>query len=114
MAKLKEDRLLLFDQMPLLRIDGLDLVQERSIVRYLAEKHDLRGSTLAEVALCDMLAEGLRDWKDAFGRVFEFAYGAHEQRVPAVSRRRRAGKGGPGTRGRVSGATSSGRSRVRP
>ena len=65
--------------MPLLRIDGLDLVQERSIVRYLAEKHGLRGATLADAALADMLAEGLRDWRDKFGRVFEFAYGGHDQ-----------------------------------
>jgi hypothetical protein len=40
---------------PLLRIDGLALVQTKAIVRYLAEKHGLRGATPAEVATCDMV-----------------------------------------------------------
>ena len=85
-AKLREDRLLLFDQVPLLRIDGLNLVQSKACVRYLAEKHNLRGATPAEVATTDMLAEGIADWKEKFGKTFEFAYGAHEQTYERVAR----------------------------
>merc|ERR1712094_80816 len=38
MASLRSKGLLVFNQVPLLRIDGLDLVQSKAIVRYLAEK----------------------------------------------------------------------------
>jgi len=41
---------LLFQQVPLLRIDGMNLVQSGAIVRYLAAKTNLYGNTLMEAA----------------------------------------------------------------
>lgn len=79
MQYLREEGMLLWNQVPLLCIDGLELVQSKAQVRYLAEKHNLRGSTPAEVAMCDMLAEGIADWKGAIGLAFEFTFGAHAQ-----------------------------------
>ena len=53
---------LAFDQLPLLRIDGLNLVQKMACVRYLARKHGLYGGGAAEAARCDVLLEGMLDW----------------------------------------------------
>jgi len=66
---------LLFNQLPMLCIDGLQLVQSRAIVRYLANKYDLAGNSPAEVAMCDITAESLQDWMGAMGRAFEFCGG---------------------------------------
>ena len=59
--KLKEDGMLLFGQLPLLQIDGLKLVQSQSIVRYLARRGNLYGSSDVDAANCDMIADAARD-----------------------------------------------------
>jgi len=69
---------LVFNQIPLLCIDGLKLVQSRAIVRYLAKKHQLAGSNLEQEAMCDIVNEGIQDWLGACGRGYEFAIGSHE------------------------------------
>lgn len=50
-----------FGQLPLLQIDGLELVQSQAIVRYLARRSGLQGLTSDEVVKCDMIAEAVRD-----------------------------------------------------
>jgi len=57
---------LLFEQVPLLRIDGLKLVQSASIVRYVARKAHLLGTTDLEIARVDELYAGTRDAYQAF------------------------------------------------
>ena len=52
---------LLFQQLPLLEIDGLKLVQSSAIVRYIARKHNLYGKSAADHVHCDMLADGIKD-----------------------------------------------------
>ena len=52
---------LLFGQLPLLEIDGLKLVQSQAMWRYVAQRAKLFGSTLAESARVDMVAEGIKD-----------------------------------------------------
>jgi len=47
MQHLRGAGMLLWNQVPLLCIDGLQLVQSKATVRYLAEKHNVRGSTPA-------------------------------------------------------------------
>ena len=47
---LRENGYLAFNQVPLLRIDGLNLVQSQAIVRYLARKHHLYGENDKEAA----------------------------------------------------------------
>eukprot|EP00959_Pyramimonas_sp_CCMP1952_P436315 9136555-Pyramimonas_sp.AAC.1 len=82
---------LLYGQVPLLEIDGQNMVQSQTIIRYLANKHGLKGSTpkgvacaacpvlmafyagwgsadirrrnVQEAALCDMVAEGCLDFR---------------------------------------------------
>ena len=60
---LKEGGNLLFGQLPLLEIDGLELVQSQAMVRYVAARGGgkLIGDTPAECALVDMVAEAVRD-----------------------------------------------------
>lgn len=61
-AELKEEGQLLFQQVPLLEIDGLKLVQSGAAVRYLARKHGLYGSTAEEAVQCDMMYDALHDF----------------------------------------------------
>ena len=52
MAGLRENGLLLWNQVPLLCIDGLELVQSQAIVRYLGEKHGVRGELASLIGHC--------------------------------------------------------------
>uniref|UniRef100_A0ACB8GDA5 Glutathione S-transferase A4 n=1 Tax=Sphaerodactylus townsendi TaxID=933632 RepID=A0ACB8GDA5_9SAUR len=58
---LLKDGYLLFQQVPMVEIDGLRLVQTRAILNYIAAKHNLYGKTLKERALIDMYVEGTTD-----------------------------------------------------
>eukprot|EP00628_Pelagophyceae_sp_CCMP2097_P004211 CAMPEP_0184103222 /NCGR_PEP_ID=MMETSP0974-20121125/13741_1 /TAXON_ID=483370 /ORGANISM="non described non described, Strain CCMP2097" /LENGTH=247 /DNA_ID=CAMNT_0026406183 /DNA_START=106 /DNA_END=849 /DNA_ORIENTATION=+ len=79
LKSMRDQGLLLFGQVPLLRIDGLNLVQSKAIIRYLAEKHCVCGSNPALKARADMLAEGIDDLRTSMGRAFEFNFGAYAQ-----------------------------------
>jgi len=57
---------LLFGQLPLLRIDGLNIVQSGAIVRYVARKGKLLGSNDLETARIEMIYEGTRDFNGVF------------------------------------------------
>ncbi|XP_053138741.1 glutathione S-transferase A4-like isoform X2 [Hemicordylus capensis] len=59
--KLIKDGHLLFDQVPLVEIDGLKLVQTKAILHYIAEKYNLHGKDLRERAQIDMYVEGTMD-----------------------------------------------------
>ncbi|XP_071955513.1 glutathione S-transferase Yc-like [Antedon mediterranea] len=60
--QLRKDGVLMFDQIPLLQIDGLNLVQSRAIIHYLANKYNLAGKTAAEKATVNMVLEGAKDF----------------------------------------------------
>ncbi|XP_053137281.1 glutathione S-transferase A4-like [Hemicordylus capensis] len=55
---LLKDGFLLFQQVPMVEIDGMRLVQTRAILSYIAAKHNLYGKNLKERALIDMYVEG--------------------------------------------------------
>ncbi|XP_045399701.1 glutathione S-transferase A1-like isoform X2 [Lemur catta] len=59
--KLRNDGHLPFQQVPLVEIDGMELVQTRAILNYIASKHNLYGKDLKERALIDMYVEGMMD-----------------------------------------------------
>ncbi|CAI9617108.1 unnamed protein product [Staurois parvus] len=59
-ALLKE-RALLFDQVPMVEMDGMKLVQSRAIMQYIAAKYDLYGKNLKERLLIDMYVGGTTD-----------------------------------------------------
>ncbi|XP_043860092.1 glutathione S-transferase-like isoform X2 [Dromiciops gliroides] len=52
---------LLFQQVPMVEIDGMKLVQTRAILHYIAEKYNLFGKDMKERALINMYSEGIMD-----------------------------------------------------
>ncbi|XP_063169710.1 glutathione S-transferase-like [Candoia aspera] len=61
LEKLRSDGWLLFQQVPMVEIDGMKLVQTRAILSYIAAKHNLYGKDMKERALIDMYVEGTTD-----------------------------------------------------
>ncbi|XP_053142311.1 glutathione S-transferase-like [Hemicordylus capensis] len=61
LEKLRNDGVLLFQQVPMVEIDGMKMVQTRAILSYIAAKHNLYGRDLKERALIDMYVEGTTD-----------------------------------------------------
>uniref|UniRef100_UPI000068337B Glutathione S-transferase A1 n=2 Tax=Homo sapiens TaxID=9606 RepID=UPI000068337B len=59
--KLRNDGYLMFQQVPMVEIDGMKLVQERAILNYIASKYNLYGKDIKERALIDMYIEGIAD-----------------------------------------------------
>ncbi|NXW43269.1 GSTA3 transferase, partial [Nyctiprogne leucopyga] len=59
--KLIKDGVLMFQQVPLVEIDGMKMVQTRAILSYIAGKYNLYGKDLKERALIDMYVEGISD-----------------------------------------------------
>ncbi|XP_012939045.1 glutathione S-transferase alpha-5 [Aplysia californica] len=66
-----EEGKLLFKQIPMLEIDGRQIVQTRAIIRYVARKGALLGKNADEETTVDMLFEGGRDFTYP-GLVFGF------------------------------------------
>lgn len=54
------ERQLPFGQLPLLQIDGIEIVQTQAIIRYLARRAKLTGETPAEEMKCEVLVETIR------------------------------------------------------
>ncbi|NWR87407.1 GSTA1 transferase, partial [Furnarius figulus] len=61
LLKLQKDGSLLFQQVPMVEIDGMKMVQTRAIANYIAAKYNLYGKDLKERALIDMYVEGMFD-----------------------------------------------------
>ncbi|XP_020669489.3 glutathione S-transferase 3 isoform X1 [Pogona vitticeps] len=59
--KLLQEGSLLFQQVPMVEIDGMKMVQTRAILNYIAGKYNLHGKDLKERALIDMYVEGTTD-----------------------------------------------------
>ncbi|XP_003732734.1 glutathione S-transferase A1 [Callithrix jacchus] len=59
--KLRNDGYLMFQQVPMVEIDGMKLVQSRAILNYIASKYNLYGKDIKERALIDMYIEGMAD-----------------------------------------------------
>eukprot|EP00802_Teleaulax_amphioxeia_P026956 Tamp_28151.p1 GENE.Tamp_28151~~Tamp_28151.p1 ORF type:complete len:260 (+),score=46.35 Tamp_28151:77-781(+) len=61
MSRLRSSGKLLYNQVPMLEIDGLCIVQCEAILRYLARKNDMLGADLAESARVDMVHAATND-----------------------------------------------------
>uniref|UniRef100_A0A1A7X9T1 Glutathione S-transferase n=1 Tax=Iconisemion striatum TaxID=60296 RepID=A0A1A7X9T1_9TELE len=59
--KLLDDGSLMFQQVPLVEIDGMKLVQTKAILHYIAEKYNLYGKDMKDRAMINMYSEGLID-----------------------------------------------------
>ncbi|XP_014440480.1 glutathione S-transferase A1 isoform X2 [Tupaia chinensis] len=51
----------MFQQVPMVEIDGMKMVQTRAILNYIATKYNLYGKDMKERALIDMYVEGMAD-----------------------------------------------------
>jgi glutathione S-transferase len=60
MLKMTE-RQLPFGQIPMLQIDGLEIVQSQAVIRYLAKRDQLIGVNAEEEVKCDMIVEAVND-----------------------------------------------------
>ncbi|NXS57373.1 GSTA2 transferase, partial [Brachypteracias leptosomus] len=61
LEKLCKGGVLMFQQVPLVEIDGMKMVQTRAILSYIAAKYNLYGKDLKERAWIDMYVEGTTD-----------------------------------------------------
>ncbi|XP_053919184.1 glutathione S-transferase [Cuculus canorus] len=61
LEKIRNDGSLLFQQVPMVEIDGMKMVQTRAILSYIAAKYNLYGKDLKERAWIDMYVEGTTD-----------------------------------------------------
>ncbi|XP_008055883.1 glutathione S-transferase A3-like [Carlito syrichta] len=61
LERLRNDGSLVFQQVPMVEIDGMKLVQTRAILNYIASKYKLYGKDIKERALIDMYIEGTAD-----------------------------------------------------
>ncbi|XP_056466208.1 glutathione S-transferase Yc-like [Gadus chalcogrammus] len=59
--KLLADGVLMYEQVPMVEIDGMHLVQTKAILKYIAEKYNLNGEDIKERAMINMYSEGLID-----------------------------------------------------
>ncbi|XP_057704342.1 glutathione S-transferase A4-like [Corythoichthys intestinalis] len=59
--KMLEDGDLMFQQVPMVEIDGMKLIQTKAILNYIAEKYNLHGKDIKERVKINMYAEGLMD-----------------------------------------------------
>ncbi|KAJ0005116.1 hypothetical protein NQD34_011330 [Periophthalmus magnuspinnatus] len=59
--KLLDDGALMFQQVPLVEMDGMKLVQTKAILQYIGEKYNLHGKNPKEKVMVNMYAEGLMD-----------------------------------------------------
>ncbi|XP_001503129.4 glutathione S-transferase A2 isoform X1 [Equus caballus] len=66
LEKLRNDGSLMFQQVPMVEIDGMKLVQCRAILNYIAAKYNLYGRDIKERALIDMYIEGVADLNEMY------------------------------------------------
>ncbi|XP_045926315.1 glutathione S-transferase, alpha tandem duplicate 1 isoform X1 [Micropterus dolomieu] len=59
--KLLSDGVLMFQQVPMVEIDGMKLVQTKAILNYIAEKYNLHGKDLKDRVMVNMYSEGVMD-----------------------------------------------------
>ncbi|NXY47608.1 GSTA1 transferase, partial [Ceuthmochares aereus] len=72
LVKLQKGGSLLFQQVPMVEIDGMKMVQSRAIANYIAAKYNLYGKDLKERALIDMYVEGMTDLNELImGHTFQ-------------------------------------------
>nr|AAU44618.1 glutathione S-transferase [Oplegnathus fasciatus] len=59
--KLLSDGALMFQQVPMVEIDGMKLVQTKAILNYIAEKYNLHGTNPKDRVTINMYCEGVMD-----------------------------------------------------
>uniref|UniRef100_A0ACB8GDB3 Uncharacterized protein n=1 Tax=Sphaerodactylus townsendi TaxID=933632 RepID=A0ACB8GDB3_9SAUR len=78
LEKLRSDGVLLFQQVPMVEIDGMKIVQTRAILNYIATKHNLYGKDLNEKTLINMYVEGTTDLMEM---IMSLIFLTHEEKA---------------------------------
>ncbi|KAI3385911.1 hypothetical protein SNEBB_005780 [Seison nebaliae] len=83
---LRKSEKLMFQQVPLLEIDGLNLVQSDAIVRYICGKYGMLAKTSVEAVQQDMICNGAID---AYGSLLKIGFDpkAYEDALPLLKNR---------------------------
>ncbi|XP_077876017.1 glutathione S-transferase alpha-3 isoform X2 [Ictidomys tridecemlineatus] len=89
LEKLRKDGSLMFQQVPMVDIDGMKLVQTRAILNYIAAKHNLYGKDIKERALIDMYTEGMADLNEMIIYYPSFAPGDKDGRLTEIKEKAR-------------------------
>ncbi|XP_073337511.1 glutathione S-transferase 3-like [Pagrus major] len=61
LKQLLSDGDLMFQQVPMVEIDGMKLIQTKAILNYIAEKYNLHGKDLKDRVMINMYSEGVMD-----------------------------------------------------
>jgi len=61
LQELRKSGKLIFNQVPLLEINGLNITQTEAMIRYIARNHNLYGSNEEERIRCDMIYDAIKD-----------------------------------------------------
>ncbi|XP_027708791.1 glutathione S-transferase-like isoform X3 [Vombatus ursinus] len=70
----------MYDQVPMVEMDGMSIVQTRAILKYIAAKYNLYGKDLKERTIIDMYVEGMRDLNDMI-MLFPFSLPEEKQKI---------------------------------
>ncbi|XP_057622452.1 glutathione S-transferase alpha-2-like isoform X3 [Chionomys nivalis] len=84
MEKLIKDGSLMFQQVPMVEIDGMKLVQTRAILNYIATKYDLYGKDAKERALIDMYTEGIADLAEMIMQLVKLPPDQREAKISLI------------------------------
>ncbi|CAJ1067524.1 glutathione S-transferase-like [Xyrichtys novacula] len=60
-VELLKDGSLMFQQVPMVEIDGMKLIQTKAILNYIAEKYNLHGKDIKDRVMINMYSEGVMD-----------------------------------------------------
>ncbi|XP_027708690.1 glutathione S-transferase-like [Vombatus ursinus] len=71
---------LMYQQVPMVEMDGMYIVQTRAILKHIATKYELYGKDLKERAIIDMYVEGMRDLNDMI-MFFPFSLPEEKQKI---------------------------------
>ncbi|XP_005347757.1 glutathione S-transferase alpha-2-like [Microtus ochrogaster] len=82
--KLIKDGSLMFQQLPMVEIDGMKLVQTRAILNYIATKYDLYGKDAKERALIDMYTEGIADLAEMIMQLVKLPPDQREAKISLI------------------------------
>ncbi|XP_040585440.1 glutathione S-transferase alpha-3-like isoform X1 [Mesocricetus auratus] len=89
LKRLKDDGSLMFQQVPMVEIDGMKLVQTRAILNYIASKYNLYGKDMKERALIDMYTEGTVDLNEMLIRYPFLLPGEKDAGLAQITRKAR-------------------------
>ncbi|XP_075821263.1 glutathione S-transferase alpha-2-like isoform X2 [Microtus pennsylvanicus] len=74
----------MFQQVPMVEIDGMKLVQTRAILNYIATKYDLYGKDAKERALIDMYTEGIADLTEMIMQLVKLPPDQREAKISLI------------------------------